>query len=202
MRRAMALFLATLFCAPAPRAMAAGGALPVDVYMNPDNVLFSFTYGAKALAKAIFARIGVELIWHNGLPRTTQTGMWTGTRPAIGIAWDKPPEWAGPQVLAAAFPYSSSVTTITLYEDRLVQYLREHKDMEEIVLAYVLAHELAHVMQGIDRHSASGILKAEWSHQDWELMRNGRLTFTPEDVELIREGLKRKPAAKTGTLAG
>ncbi|HTX36431.1 MAG TPA: hypothetical protein VME43_15485 [Bryobacteraceae bacterium] len=202
MLRAMALLLAGLLCVPAPRALAASGRVTVDVYMDSDNALFEWIYGAKAVVSGIYARIGIDLVWHSGLPRTTQAGLPSDVRPAFGIGWDEAPESMAASALAAAHPYGSTGVAITLYEDRLCEYLREHKDMEEIVLGYVLAHELAHVMQGIDRHSASGILKARWTSEDCDLMRAGKLTFTPEDVELIREGLKWRPASKAATLVG
>lgn len=202
MLRAIALLLAGLLCAPVPRALAANGRVAVDVYMNSDNALFKWIYGAKAVVSGIFARIGIDLVWHSGLPRTTQVGLQTDVRPAFGIGWGDAPDSIAASALAAAHPYGSSGVAITLYEDRLRAYLQEHKDMEQIVLGYVLAHELAHVMQGIDRHSASGILKARWTSEDCNLIRAGKLTFTPEDVELIRDGLKWRPASKAATLVG
>ena len=202
MRRAMAVFFAGLLGVPASGTVTAGDTVAVDVYLDPDSALFNLIYGAKALTTEIFARIGVELVWHNGPPRTSQAGLRSDRRPAIGISWDDAPAWAGTTVLAAAHPYGSPDTAITLYEDRLIEYLRAHKDEQEVVLAYVLAHELAHVMQGIDRHSASGILKAQWTRDDCDLMRAGKLTFTPEDIELIRNGLLQRPSATTATMAG
>jgi hypothetical protein len=44
-------------------------------------------------------------------------------------------------------------------------------------------------MQGVARHSESGILKAQWSSSDFEEMVFHRLAFTNFDVELIRQGL-------------
>jgi len=54
-------------------------------------------------------------------------------------------------------------------------------------IGYVLAHELAHVMQGVGRHSESGILKAQWSSDDFEEMIFHKLAFTNFDVELIHQ---------------
>ena len=56
-------------------------------------------------------------------------------------------------------------------------------------MAYVLAHELAHAMQGVARHSESGILKAHWSNADCVEMAFHTLAFTQFDVELIHRGL-------------
>ena len=57
------------------------------------------------------------------------------------------------------------------------------------LLAHLLVHEIAHILQGTDQHSKSGVMKAVWTHQDHLQMRTGALPFTPGDVELIRLGL-------------
>jgi hypothetical protein len=54
---------------------------------------------------------------------------------------------------------------------------------------YVLAHELGHAMQGVGHHSESGILKANWSKEDFQEMIYHKLAFTPYDIEVIHQGL-------------
>jgi hypothetical protein len=44
---------------------------------------------------------------------------------------------------------------------------------------YVLAHEVEHTMQGVARHSESGILKAHWSTEDFKEMTYHKLAFVP-----------------------
>ena len=56
-----------------------------------------------------------------------------------------------------------------------------------------LVHEITHVLQGIDRHSDSGVMKALWTAQDYFQMRVEALPFAPEDVELIHLGLASRP---------
>ncbi|MCX6629969.1 MAG: hypothetical protein NTW28_20320 [Candidatus Solibacter sp.] len=65
--------------------------------------------------------------------------------------------------------------------------------------AHVLVHEIAHVLQRIDRHSDSGVMKAHWSQADYEVMARKPLPLAAEDIILIRRGLEgardRGPAA-------
>jgi len=56
------------------------------------------------------------------------------------------------------------------------------------LLGHVLAHEIAHILEGVNRHSEEGLMKAHWSRNDYEQMRPGLMQFTPEDAELIRAG--------------
>jgi hypothetical protein len=55
-----------------------------------------------------------------------------------------------------------------------------------------MAHEIAHVLQGIIRHSDSGILKAQWSATDCARMSFFPLMFTSYDATLINLGIEER----------
>ena len=67
------------------------------------------------------------------------------------------------------------------------------------LLSYVLAHEIAHILQGVDRHSETGIMKASWDEGDYFDMGRGRLKFTPSDIDLIHLGLDARKARSTAS---
>ncbi len=50
-----------------------------------------------------------------------------------------------------------------------------------------MAHEIRHVLERVDRHSATGVMKAHWTTSDYEEMAVRPLPFAGENVELIRE---------------
>ena len=58
------------------------------------------------------------------------------------------------------------------------------------LLAYVLVHEIAHILQGVARHSETGIMKARWTAEDYQQMWLARFTFEPRDIWLIQRGLR------------
>lgn len=60
---------------------------------------------------------------------------------------------------------------------------------EPHLLAYILAHEIAHILEGTGRHSATGIMKAQWTPEDYADIASGKLTFTSEDIELVHGGV-------------
>jgi hypothetical protein len=60
----------------------------------------------------------------------------------------------------------------------------------------VIAHEVAHILQGLMRHSESGIMKAQWTGADCQQMAWKPLPFTDEDVLLIRRGVKVREASR------
>jgi hypothetical protein len=59
-----------------------------------------------------------------------------------------------------------------------------------IVLGYVLVHEITHILEGISRHSESGLMKAHWDKADFFYMRGNALRFAQEDIKLIYLGLE------------
>ena len=60
---------------------------------------------------------------------------------------------------------------------------------EPHLLAYVLAHEIVHILEGAGRHSSSGIMKAQWTPEDYSDIASGKLTFASEDIELVHGGV-------------
>jgi hypothetical protein len=81
-------------------------------------------------------------------------------------------------------------TSIHVFVDR-VQHGRD-PNFAITVLAYVIAHEITHVLQGITRHSEEGIMKSKWTLKDYYQMRTRRFAFSPEDVDLIYEGIAKR----------
>jgi hypothetical protein len=66
-----------------------------------------------------------------------------------------------------------------------------------VVLGHVLVHEITHILQGIDRHSETGVMKARWTAQDYSKMTWEPLPFTPEDIDLIQRGLSKHDSTAT-----
>ena len=148
----------------------------VIVYVQDGAIVPGQTLArAEGLASEMFAGAGVRITWRVGHPNGE----------AITVGMSDVPSAYHPEALAFALPYEG--VHITVFYDRI------HKgfapDLVPILLAHVLVHEITHVLQGIDRHSETGVMKAHWSSTDYALMRNKPLPFTDWDVELIQGGL-------------
>ena len=50
-----------------------------------------------------------------------------------------------------------------------------------------MAHEFGHVLEGVDRHSPTGVMKAHLTRDDYDEMMHHPLSFAPEDVRMIRD---------------
>jgi len=58
------------------------------------------------------------------------------------------------------------------------------------VLGHVMAHEIGHLLLG-PGHSPAGIMRAEWTREDLDRAARNELSFTPQQMELLRTGVYR-----------
>ncbi len=61
-----------------------------------------------------------------------------------------------------------------------------------------MVHEITHILQRIDRHSAEGIMNARWTRQERSALERRPLQFTDEDVRLIYRGMDARDARLVG----
>jgi len=154
----------------------------LTVYLR-DNATVPIVVRSQALelANKMFAAIGVSLDWHSGEP--------TGARPIVIELATRTPVDLLPGALAYAQPFEG--VHIRVFYDRIQGEIAP--GLRAMLLAHVLVHEITHILQRIDRHSESGVMKAVWTPQDHFQMRAGALPFTPEDVMLIHLGMAARP---------
>ncbi len=135
-------------------------------------------------ASRLFADAGVELEWH------TRTACPT-TEDAIHIVFsDLTSPNNRPGALAYAYPFQSG--GIVIFYDR-VEASTSRMGLSRL-LAYVMAHEIAHVLQAVSRHSETGIMKGMWNGHDRAQIQLNTLEFSLEDREFIRMGIKAREA--------
>jgi hypothetical protein len=167
----------------------------ITVYMRDNaDVSAGTSTQAQIIASGIFSSIGVKIHWRAGRPSPTDTDAI-----AIELAANTPAA-EKPGALAYALPYEG--VHIRIFWDRI-----ENDVTPSQVLAYVMVHEITHILQGVARHSSEGIMKATWTRDDKFAMRSGRLHFTQDDVDLIYSGMDvrsahgAKPAGRAATTA-
>jgi hypothetical protein len=128
----------------------------------------------------MFAAIEVPVEWlQNGDSCERTTGVIVITLSYKSSPADHPDAWA------YALPYEG--THIVVFWDRVQQKVPAGR--APILLAHVLVHEITHILEGVSRHSESGVMKAVWDEEDMFQMIKKPLSFTAVDVQLIRHGL-------------
>lgn len=136
---------------------------------------------AQDLTSKNFADIGVTVRWHSGCPSRPTAGTI-----AIELVSGTPAEFM-PGSMAYALPYEG--VHIQILWDRIRAFPAPGN-----VLAHVLTHEIAHILQGGVWHSKDGIMKAHWTRDELLNMKTKPLSFTSEDAELISRGLDNREA--------
>jgi hypothetical protein len=141
---------------------------------------------STAIAAKMFSAAGVRIDWRFGQPSGRRSHL--DGAPVVRMA-ARTPETYLSGALGSTLPLQGE---ITVFYDRIRP--KGETQYTATLLAHVLAHEIAHVMEGILRHSATGIMKANWTVEDtWDMIQ-GRLSFAPEDLDLIRRGLASRAA--------
>ena len=153
----------------------------VTVCVNP-GANPTVLYRAQGAATQLLKQADVRIEWRNDerACRTADHGI------VVGVSLATPRD-LHPGALACAFPFER--TRIVLFYDRVLKTL-EPAGVPSL-LGHLLAHEIVHILQGVDQHAPSGIMKPRWDAQDYAEMQRGRLRFTDEDIASIHRGLER-----------
>jgi len=166
--------------------------LSLTVYVQAsigDSRLVPILMRARTVASGMFATAGVQINWRTGQPKAYET-----ERPILIDITSNTPETFHRGALAYSHPFEGA--HIRVFYDRVENPYRPVTTA--MLLAHVMVHEITHVLEGIDRHSEEGVMKAQWTADDLVRMVYKPLPFDSADVLLIREGVanRGRPARK------
>ena len=157
----------------------------VTACMNPGGNA-SMMYRGQAIAAQILKQAGVRLEW-----RGDESACAGGNGLVVTVSRETPAN-QHPGALAYALPFEQ--THVVLFYDRVLT--AAGPAVTPYLLGHVLAHEIVHMLQGVNVHSASGVMKARWDNRDYADMQRGGLKLTKDDIELIDHDMERR-ASKT-----
>jgi hypothetical protein len=161
--------------------------------MSHDSVAIGNVVRAEEIAGRMFAKVGVTLSWRRAAYNCPAEAI-------IVSLTVNTPNALRPNALAYSLPYEG--THIRLFFDRVHEVSRKRPSIECPLLAHVLVHEIAHLLQGRTVHSNGGVLKSPWGQKEYDqMMSSDGLAFTPEDVSWIRSGLAARAANASATVA-
>jgi hypothetical protein len=161
----------------------------VTVYLlNDASVPSPLLSRARTLAAEMFAGVGVRIQWRAGQRAGSQL-LQEGAI-AVRLTLNTPDEF---KTSVGAYTTPGKGVHITVLYQHLAWSLAK-PGLAPALLAHVLVHEITHILEGIARHSEPGIMKANWTSDDYYEMQTKMLPFASEDVELIHRGLaQRRP---------
>ena len=137
---------------------------------------------ATSIASHIFAEAGVHVKWQLGEPRRGERD----NAIIVDLTSDTP-DTLDPGALAYAQVFEG--VHIRIFWDRVEKAVMGADRLRTFLLAHVMAHEIAHIIEGVDRHSETGLMKASWTKKEIEEMSVRSLSLAPEDVRLIQQVL-------------
>ena len=164
------------------------GSTVLTICMNTGDANQHVFYGARAIAGHMLAEIGVKILW-----RTTEAACSKAPSDILVRVSTSTPVRLKPGALGYAMPFKGN--EIVIFYDRVLVNAKG-MDFAPILLGYVLTHEIVHLLQGIDAHSDSGIMKKLWTLDDHAMMRKHTLHLAGSDVDMIQRGLTKMAVAK------
>jgi len=158
---------------------------PPDVTIYVDGVSPQFVL-AKCLAGQMLRPTGVRVVWRAGEPREDAAGS-----VVVAVRFtDAPSVDHQHGALARTWPFAGGVRRIDVFRNRVSAFAGRSGIEEFKLTAHVLVHEIGHVLERLDRHSSTGVMKAHWTSGDFRAMGGKPLPFAQEDLEWIGETLK------------
>jgi hypothetical protein len=150
---------------------------------NPDGIRESIVVGSKAETELVFGSAGVTIVWRDcgTFPSAAQQTRdpWFIVRLRI----DKPPKTVGPaslDVMGKAFVDEHGGGYMADAYFQAVQETSErHQGDPGVLLGFVVAHELGHLLLG-PGHTSNGVMQAAWGEKQMDDLRQRWLRFTEE----------------------
>jgi hypothetical protein len=158
----------------------------VILYFHSSLDLTKVMTSAHNEAQRMLNAAGVSVVWKFGKP------SFGGMAEVIEVELieQRDPEFH-PGALALATLGKESGTRIEIFYNRVVRTGGRENDVAP-VLAHVLVHEITHILEGVSRHSETGVMKAQWGINDLRAMRSAPLPFAEEDLRLIHAWTERR----------
>lgn len=153
---------------------------------------------AENMALKIFQHAGVTIVWRNiSLPAADARGL--ASAPPAEPASDAPavflriaPSSMSPigrmETLGCALESATGgdASVAWVFFDRIEREANLGIASPQRILGHAMAHEMGHLLLGWGAHSVAGVMRADWRAQDYILMSEGSLLFTPRQAERLR----------------
>jgi hypothetical protein len=181
--------------------LAAGQQMNVAV-CNLDGVGEPIVAKAKAETDLVFRSAAVIIAWRDcdtfPSPAEQERDPWFVVRLQTG----KPPLTMGPaslDVVGKAFVEDHGGGTMAdVYVQAIQARSKEHAGDLGLLLGFVIAHELGHLLLG-PGHAPEGVMQAAWSQrQISDALRQRWLRFPEEGAARIRRALESRAASEAG----
>ena len=163
--------------------------LKIYVY-NQAGVPGIVLIGAEQKADRIFRLSGLQASWIScstaGSPGTNCSGLPQAADVVLQIVHET--KNLRDDIFGAAFLGRDGTGQYTdVYYNRLEELHRDWNVPLESVLAHVMAHEIGHILLGLNAHSNVGIMRGSWDSEEISALERGRLLFSSQQSRAMKD---------------
>ena len=186
--------------------------LGISVRVNDYGQLSHATLnGAEREAARIMGKAGLRTVWLNCPGKSTlevAPDLCTEPLQPMDIVLRLIPEPQNNKYEDSVFGFAVIPILASVYVNYAVERAkRDNAEFEiPIVLGNVIAHEIGHLLLGLNSHSGSGIMQKRWQRSQVRQAVIGNLLFTKEQGSLMRAeiqkraNVQRRPIDSVGNL--
>ena len=93
-------------------------------------------------------------------------------------------------VLGTSSPFVAFGLNVRVFDDHIREAAFQHHLPHAIVLSYVMAHEIGHVLLRSGLHGRWGIMSSVWRDHEYEQMPLGALVFSNAEAKSMSANLR------------
>jgi hypothetical protein len=156
----------------------------------------------------IFRQIGIAIRWEDvdysnpeayeadrSAPTSSTIRLPAPDRIVLRIVLNKGDRFSEGE-MGKSLPFAARGVQVTIVSDNIERVGYKTEIPAETLLAYVMVHEIGHVLLRSTGHSF-GIMRANWTRWDYDQIRFRVLDFTPADKAAVRQSIQDRLAQNT-----
>lgn len=187
MNRIGPLWILIIFLSVTAGAQNQTALLKIYVYNNA-AVPSAVVNRAEARTREIFLKSGVATNWYNcsthGSAGQDCSGLLDSDVVVVQLVHDTGRFKLKEEVFGAAFLGTDGHGLYTdVFFDRAQELCRELKVSLPELLGHIIAHEIGHLLLGLNAHSLAGIMRARWERTELEQAGRGSLLFSAQQAK-------------------
>jgi hypothetical protein len=146
---------------------------------------------AEARTREIFLKSGVNTAWYNcsiqGGAGQDCSGLLDPDVVVVQLVHDTGRFKLKEEVFGAAFLGTDGHGLYTdVFFDRAQELCRELKVSLPELVGHIIAHEIGHLLLGLNAHSLAGIMRARWERTEVEQAGRGTLLFSTQQARRMQ----------------
>jgi hypothetical protein len=177
-------------------ALPAESSLRISIYVyNGGQVPTRTLRKAEDGATRIFEKTGIKITWREPKPPVSEGGgspdPWVPTNIEVRIFKRPMINEVPVKEEVTGFVWSFETNIAAILYDRVQDLAASKRADVATILGIVMAHEIGHLLLRSHEHSSEGVMRQNWPPGDLQSAAQGRLHFTAEQSQRMRDEVLR-----------